>query len=237
MKNSRILNLTVTVAVAGAVFALGTGLRNGDQSTQTVANDGAQSVSTNPEGLLDGSPTEISAPEASEEQTLDALAQTQDPLASGVTTIPGGTPVDDKPATTTAPEDSAPVSEAPETTNEPGGEDRVYGADFPDQSPFAFTGWEEVYYMPENGVQAGLYGLEPAQVRSWVYTNRPGKDLAAEHQKIASTLTSAGGRINLDGLASLPADGTGTINGKWKGFTFVVVVTHWDAITFSLLDR
>jgi len=38
-------------------------------------------------------------------------------------------------------------------------------------------------------------------------------------------------------MAALPADGTGKINGRWEGFTFVVIVTNWDSITFSLLDR
>ena len=239
MKSSRILNLTVTVAVAGAVFALGTGLRNGDQSTETVTTENAGSVNTNPEGLLDGSPTEISAPEPSEEETREAIAETQDPESSGVATAPEETPANSKPATSVAPEANDPTDTSPENSAPSGssGEDRIYGAGFPDKSPFPFTGWEEVYYMPENGVQAGLYGLEPKQVRSWVYANRPSNDRAAEHQKITSTLTSAGGRINLDGLASLPADGTGTINGKWQGFTFVVVVTNWDSITFSLLDR
>lgn len=243
------LNLPLTTLFAGAFFLLGCGIRDSENLSITTATEdttGSEYSNYSPDGLLENSPAESASPTPNEGDTSVEISEIHETESQATETVTPtiGTPtetttkvrLDTKPAVNNSndtPKETPPQSTAP---TEAADHKRERGSSLPTKSPFAFIGWEEVFYMPENGVQAGLYGLEPNQVRTWVYSNQPGNDLAEEHRKITSAIRSSGGRINLDPLVRLPPDGTGTINGRWEGFTFVVVVTHWESISFSLLD-
>lgn len=224
---------SIALVVAEGMLLLGCATREGE--TRTIETSEIPIVGSTSPSLIDvnndlkRSESTASVSQITEPITPSSGATTSLPTkAKPSTTLPDNHSTD---APSETPSQSVPASDTPD---EP---EREYGSGFPEKCPFAFVGWEEVHYMPQNTVQAGLYGLEPNQVRSWVFFNQPGEDLVEEHRKIASAITLAGGRIGVDGLAKLPSDGAGKITGRWQGFTFVVVATFWKFITISLLDR
>lgn len=224
MKTSRTVSIATTTVVALGVFLGGTSLLKSSEETGTPTRpvDTAASAVAG-EGGVDNTPEEL--------EEIATPADTTPPETGNETAEPESTP--EKEQTTPAPETTSPPATQPTATTPATGT----GAALPTTNPITIDGASLTLYMERNEVQASLFGLSPERVRTWVYSNTPGRDWVAEYKKLKQAILRSGARIVDDELEYTAEIGGGSITGYLNGLNFMVTVVDWQTISVSFIQR
>ena len=238
MSQKAVTSAIVTLLVAAGVYTFGGRLVDGDQDAASAPSGPNSPVTT----LLNPATTAIPANDQYVDASEDELPATTEPVTdtSGATGSNGlattapprvTTPTTGRPPVSTVqPGTTPPVTTGPVTTDPSG------TAAFPTTLPVRIDGANVVQYVPANDTQAALYGLSPGAVRSWILDFTPSGDNRADHQRIRTALDAADMVVRNDDLQYFLGSGDGMINGNWGALRFVLLISDWQSITFSLIQ-
>jgi len=105
---------------------------------------------------------------------------------------------------------------------------------FPETNPVAVDGAAPVYYLAENPVQAGLYGLPATHARSWGLHLDPGVDVDERRDRLRDAVRRSGATVARD-LLDQPGSDFATLTAEYRGWRMLVTVHLWQALTVTLV--